>query len=224
MRRRLIALCMTLACVATAAPAQVNFSIGIGINVPVYPHLVQVPGYPVYYAPSLAANFFYYDGVYWVLEGDHWYLSSWYNGPWQPVAPAYVPYYLLRVPVRYYRAPPPYFRGWRGSAPPHWGQQWGPQWEQQHNDWNKWDRRAVPPPAPLPTYQRGYSGERYPRTEQQPDLHGRNYGYQPQSEAARQHYQQQVAPQPGKQGPSDSQRGKGQGGGKGQGSGKEKND
>ena len=190
-RYRFIALCIALACAATAAPAQVSVSIGIGINVPVYPQLVLVPGYPVYYAPSLRANFFFYDGLYWVLEGDNWYMSSWYNGPWQLVAPVYVPYYVLRVPVRYYRAPPPYFRGWQPSAPPRWGRHWGPQWEQQHRGWDKWNRRAVPAPAPLPTYQRQYAGERYPRAELQPDLQSRNYRYQPRSDVARQHYQQQ---------------------------------
>ena len=109
MRRGFIALCMSLLCAATAVPTQAAVSVSIGINVPVYPRMVVVPGYPVYYAPSLDANFFFYDGMYWVLQGDNWYMSSWYNGPWTIVEPAYVPYYVLRVPVRYYRAPPPYF-------------------------------------------------------------------------------------------------------------------
>ena len=211
MRYRWIALCTALICAATAAPAQVSVSIGIGVNVPVYPRLVRVPGYPVYYAPGLSANFFFYDGLYWVFEGDGWYVSSWYNGPWQLVAPGYGPYDVLRVPVRYYRAPPPYFRGWQPSAPPRWGQHWGPQWEQQHRGWDKSNRRAVPPPAPLPTYQRRYSGERYPRAEQQPDLQGRHYRYQPRSEVARQHLQPQAPRQPGKQAPPQSQRSRGQG-------------
>ncbi|HEY9067707.1 MAG TPA: hypothetical protein VIO33_22175 [Burkholderiaceae bacterium] len=163
----------------------------IGINVPVYPRMVVVPGYPVYYAPSLGANYFFYDGMYWVLVGDNWYMSSWYNGPWVIVEPAYVPYYVLRVPVRYYRAPPPYFRGWPPSAPPRWGHHWGPQWEQRHRDWNRWDRHARPAPAPLPVYQRRYSGDRYPSPAQQANLQTRNYHYQPRAEVARQHVQQQ---------------------------------
>ena len=191
MRRTLIALCMSLLCAATAAPTHAAVSVSIGINVPVYPQMVVVPGYPVYYAPTLGANFFFYDGMYWVLQGDNWYMSSWYNGPWAIVEPAYVPYYVLRVPVRYYRAPPPYFRGWQPSAPPRWGNHWGPQWEQQHRDWNRWNRRAVPGPAPLPTYQRRYSGERYPSAVQQTNLQTRNYHYQPRTEVARQHVQQQ---------------------------------
>ena len=43
---------------ATSALAQV--SISIGINLPLFPTLVQVPGYPVYYAPRLNSNFFFY--------------------------------------------------------------------------------------------------------------------------------------------------------------------
>ena len=191
MRRRFIALCTSILCAATAAPLHAAVSVSIGINVPVYPQMVVVPGYPVYYAPALGSNFFFYDGMYWVLEGDSWYMSSWYNGPWAIVAPAYVPYYVLRVPVRYYMAPPPYFRGWQPTAPPRWGNHWGPQWEQGHHDWNRWNRRAMPGPAPLPTYQRRYSGDHYPGPVQQANLQSRNYHYQPRTEAARQHVQQQ---------------------------------
>jgi hypothetical protein len=63
--------------VATAAPAHVN----IGINISLFPELVQVPGYPVYYAPRHEANYFFYDGLYWVLVDDVWYSSDWCNGP-----------------------------------------------------------------------------------------------------------------------------------------------
>ena len=43
-------------------------SINIGINVPVYPELVLVPGYPVYYDPRADWNYFFYDGLYWVYQ------------------------------------------------------------------------------------------------------------------------------------------------------------
>ncbi len=185
----------------TSAHAQVN--IDIGINVPVYPQLVRVPGYPVYYAPRASSNYFFYDGVYWVYQGDNWYASSWYNGPWQVVEPRYVPLYVLRVPVRYYRQPPPYFRGWRADAPPRWGQHWGRDWEQHRAGWDRWDRRAAPRPAPLPAYQRQYAGDRYPRVvEQQRSIRSEHYRYQPRDDAARQHYQPQRddhRPQPERQ-------------------------
>lgn len=181
---------------ATPATAQVNIGVGlpgvsIGINLPVYPQLVRVPGYPVYYAPRLDSNFFFYDGMYWVYQRDNWYASSWYNGPWELVDPYNVPLYVLRVPVRYYRHPPEYFRGWRADAPPRWGEHWGNQWEQRRSGWDRWNRKSAPAPAPLPAYQRKYSGNRYPQPEQQHALQSRNYRYQPRDAIVQQHYKEQ---------------------------------
>ncbi len=186
---------------ATSAAAQFSISIGlpgvsIGINVPVYPELVRVPGYPVYYAPRLQSNFFFYDGMYWVYEGDNWYASSWYNGPWGLVAPEAVPLFILRIPVRYYRSPPSYFRAWQADAPPRWGEHWGNAWQQQRSGWDRWNRRSAPAPAPLPTYQRQYSAARYPQqVEQQQVLRSRNYRYQPREAIVRQEFQQPAPPQ-----------------------------
>lgn len=187
MRLRILVMVFLLG-VATAAPAQVN----IGINISLFPELVQVPGYPVYYAPRHDANYFFYDGLYWVLVDDVWYSSDWYNGPWYRVAPDYVPVYLLRVPVRYYRHPPAYFRGWQPNAPPRWGEHWGRDWEQRRAGWDRWNRAAVPKPAPLPTYQRRYSGDRYPRADEQHALNNRNYSYRPRDTMVRDHVRPQV--------------------------------
>jgi hypothetical protein len=175
------------------ATAQVNIQIGmpsvaIGVNLPAFPQLVPVPGYPVYYAPALEANYFFYDGMYWVFENDGWYASAWFNGPWSPVSPRAVPAFLLRVPVRYYRQPPAFFRGWRPDASPRWDEHWGPSWAQQHAGWNRWDRRSAPPPAPLPVYQKAYEGNRYPAPELQPTLHDRNYAYWPRDGNVRRAY------------------------------------
>lgn len=196
MRTGLIVLWM-LMCSITSAAAQL--SVSIGINLPVYPQLVVVPGYPVYYAPQVNSNYFFYDGMYWVYDGDNWYASSWYNGPWQLVTPEAVPLFVLRVPVRYYRRPPVYFRGWRSDAPPRWGEHWGDAWAQRRSGWDNWNRSSAPPPAPLPVYQRQYSGSRYPRAEQQQVLQGQNYRYQPHDAAVQQYYQApraQSAPAP----------------------------
>jgi len=187
-----------------SAKAEVHIGIGlpnvsIGINLPVYPELVRVPNYPVYYAPRMDANYFFYDGMYWVYENDTWYASSWYNGPWGAVDPYYVPLYILRIPVRYYRQPPVYFRGWVSSRPPRWGQHWGHGWEQRRSGWNHWNRNSVPAPAPLPVYQRQYSGDRYPQVEQQHTLRSQQYRYQPRDKVVRQHLQHpapHVAPPP----------------------------
>jgi len=182
--------------------------ISIGINLPLYPELVPVPGYPVYYAPQVDSNYFFYDGMYWVYQRDNWYASSWYNGPWGLIGPEAVPLFVLRVPVRYYRQPPPYFRGWSSDAPPRWGDHWGNSWTQSHRGWDSWNRNAVPAPAPLPSYQRQYSGNRYPAAEQQRVLQSQNYRYQPHDAVVRQHYQTQqgAAPVPLGQPPQSGSR------------------
>ncbi|HOP41144.1 MAG TPA: hypothetical protein PLI53_08875 [Geobacteraceae bacterium] len=197
-------LCLVL-CLGAVAEAQVSIGVGtpnvsIGINLPLFPQLVRIPGYPVYYAPQVAANYFFYDGMYWVFSNDNWYASTWYNGPWGLVAPEVVPYYILRVPVRYYRHPPPYFHGWRANAPPRWGDHWGPNWAQRRSGWNHWNRKIVPRPAPLPSYQRNYPAKRYPRVRQQPKLRSQHYHYQPRSQASRQHYQHHRASPPVRKG------------------------
>ena len=195
---------------ATSAPAQVSIGIAtpnlsIGINLPLFPELVPVPGYPVYYAPRVNANYFFYDGLYWVYLDDYWYASYWYNGPWSIVQPEVVPVFILRIPVRYYRHPPPYFHGWRSDAPPRWGEHWGRGWEQQRRGWDQWRRGTAPARAPLPVYQRQYSGDRYPRhVEQQQSLRSQHYRYQPRDKAVRQHFQQQG----GQRGTAPAQRGR----------------
>ena len=195
MRCALIVLLLLL-CAVRPAAAQVSIGIGlpsinIGINLPAFPELVVVPGSPVYYAPRLDGNFFFYDGLFWAYQGDNWYASSWYNGPWALAAPEIVPVFILRVPVRYYRHPPVYFRGWQSSAPPHWGEHWGREWEQHRGGWDKGPRGPAPRPAPLPVYQRQYSGPRYPSVDRQPALVSRNYHYQPREPVVREHFQQQ---------------------------------
>lgn len=191
MRNRLFVLCAALFVVAPAS-AEMNVGIGfpnvsIGITLPFYPDFEPVPGYPVYYAPRLDANYFFYDGLYWVFQDDSWFVSTWYNGPWQVVNPEYVPDYVLRVPVRYYRQPPRFFIGWQQHLPPLWGQYWGSDWSQRRSGWDHWNHAAVPKPAPLPVYQRKYSGGRYPGADQQHTLHGRNYRYQPLDPVVRQY-------------------------------------
>ena len=187
---------LLLLCSVSAAEAQISIGIGlpnvsIGINLPLFPELVPVPGYPVYYAPRVDSNYFFYDGMYWVYQDDNWYASSWYNGPWGFVEPTAVPLFILRVPVRYYRQPPVYFRGWQSNAPPRWGQHWGHGWEQQRRGWDRWNRGAAPRRAPLPVYQRQYTGDRYPRqVEQQHRLRNESYRYQPRDKAVRQHFKQ----------------------------------
>lgn len=163
------------ALLAVGAPNYAAAEVNVGIHLSLFPDLIPVPGYPVYYAPQLEANFFFYDGEYWLYEDDGWYTSHWYDGPWEYVDPDDVPLFVLRVPVRYYRAPPPFFRGWYYDDAPRWGHYWGPTWQNRHRDWERWDRNRAPRPAPLPTYQRHYSGEQYPNRQQQHEIRERNY-------------------------------------------------
>lgn len=219
LRHVLLAVSVALGTVMVAAPAaaQVNVEIAIpGVNIgiyqPVYPELVLVPGYPVYYAPQARANTFFYDGYYWVFHEDRWYMSDWYDGPWDLVDPYSVPLFVLRVPVRYYVNPPVYFNGWILAAPPRWDLHWGPRWVQHRHGWNHWDHRSVPRAAPPPVYQRHYAGERYPRREYQHELRDRHYRYQPRDSVVRQQAQERplprtsIPPQPGAQGHSEAPR------------------
>src|SRR6185437_16483347 len=77
MRYLLVALSLLLGA-AMPARAQVSLDIhlpgiDLGINAATYPQLVLIPGYPVYYDPRAASNYFFYDGLYWVYQADTWY-------------------------------------------------------------------------------------------------------------------------------------------------------
>jgi hypothetical protein len=181
MRISLVASVLLLTATVPAA-AQLSISINIGS----YPEFMAVPGYPVYYAPDVGGNYFFYDGLYWVYQDDNWYSSSWYNGPWESVGPMYVPIYVLQIPVRYYQHPPQYFRGWQSDRPPHWNDHWGRNWAQRRQDWDRPQDRAHYSPAPLPDYQRRYSGRDYPRADQQQVIQQQNYRYHPRSVGDRQ--------------------------------------
>ncbi len=176
---------------ARTKPGISSPSASIGIKLPGYPVLARVPGSPIYYAPRMDSNYFFYDGLYWVYQGDNWYAGSWYNGPWRLVPPDAVPVHVLRVPVRYYRQRPAHFQGWTLSAPPRWGEHWGNGWSQRHAGWDHWKRNSAPASAPLPAYQRQYSGDRYPGAERQQALQDQHYPYQAHDPMVR---QQQLVP------------------------------
>ena len=71
-----------LLCTAVPGAAQISIGIGvpsldIGIHLPALPTLTIVQGLPVYYAPRINSNFFFYDCMYWIYQDDSWYSSSW---------------------------------------------------------------------------------------------------------------------------------------------------
>ena len=187
MRSVIVAACLAIGSL-TAIPASAAVSVNIGFSLPAYPRLVAVPGYPVYYAPDVDANYFFYDGMYWYFDGATWYDSPWYNGPWTLVDPFYVPSFILRVPVRYYHRPPVWFRGWRAAEAPRWHEHWGRDWATRRADWNRWDRRSAPHAAPLPSYQQRYSASSYPTPAQQAQIHAQQYRYAPREQIVQEHY------------------------------------
>ncbi len=170
--RVLIAVAFAVLLLGSAAEAQVS------VNLTVFPNLVPVPNYPVYYAPGVRANYFFYDGLYWVfnVNDGYWYSSSWYNGPWVYVEPVFVPQPILVVPYRYYGVHPVYWGGWAYDAPPRWGIHWGHAWEARRVGWDHWERHRYVI-APLPLYQRDYPRDRYPSPAQQIVIHNEHYKY-----------------------------------------------
>ncbi len=175
-------------CTVPAGAAEIS----VGVDISEYPELALVPDYPVYYAPAVGANYFFYDGDFWMYQDDNWYRSPWYDGPWERVAAEDVPDILLQVPVRYYMQPPAYFFIWWYDDPPHWGEHWGHDWERHRLGWNRRDHRLHDKPAPLPDYQRQYSGDRYPvLIEQQRELQHKNYRYQERDPLVLRHSQVQ---------------------------------
>lgn len=187
-------LIMLAMAVLTSLPARATVSIDIGINVPSYPTLQRIPGYPVYYVPRMHANYFFYDGLYWVYAPDGWYVSPWYDGPWDFVAIDSVPLFILRIPVRYYGYPPVIFREWVRDAPPRWDRVWGPDWARRHQQWEHWNRAATPAPAPLPRYQQRFTRANYPNEVQRRELVQEHYRYTPRDNQARQHWQEHGGP------------------------------
>ena len=182
MKRALIAFALFAASIFPAA-AQEYYD--VGVDLPQYPEMQPIPDSPVYYAPDVDANYFYYDGQYWDYYNDAWYTSTWYNGPWAYVEPIYVPTYVLWVPIRFYRRPPVFFRRWNPAAPPHWAERWGRSWQVRHNEIFGGQRARPPVRAPLPEYQRQFNRANYPRPQQQATIHAQQYPYRPRDTVTR---------------------------------------
>lgn len=187
MKRILLAALLFLSAILPAA-AQEYYD--IDVDLPQYPEMLPVPDSPVYYAPAVDSNYFFYDGLYWDYFNDRWYASPWYNGPWSYVDPIYVPTYVLWVPIRYYHHHPAHWHGWNVNGPPKWGQHWGADWQARHNEYYRGNPSSNAR-APLPEYQRTYSRANYPRAvNQQSYLHSQHYAYRPQERVVQQHYVQ----------------------------------
>jgi hypothetical protein len=180
--KRLLAALLLIA--ATVMPAAAQTYSDIDVDLPYFPEMQPIPDSPVYWAPGVDSNYFFYDGLFWDYHHDLWHWSAWYNGPWMVADPVYVPTYVLWVPVRYYHKPAHHFHGIHPDKPPRWGQHWGRDWQARHNQVysglpTAWQR------APLPRYQSIYNRANYPRGyEQQRALHAQHYTWQPREGTA----------------------------------------
>jgi len=121
--------------------ADVHIGINIGVPPPpplvmeAPPALVAVPQTPVYYAPSLPYNYFYFGGLYYAFHDDHWFSAVSYGGPWTFVTIEHVPRPILAVPVSYYKVKP---AQWKEHGPPPWARHGhGHERWHEHDDWQE---------------------------------------------------------------------------------------
>jgi hypothetical protein len=94
---------------ASATASDVKITIGLGVPPLVLtapPQLVVVPGTPVYYAPEVSANLFFYQGLYYIVANGVWSMAPAYTGPWAVIQIGQVPAPVVAVPVEYYKIPP----------------------------------------------------------------------------------------------------------------------
>jgi hypothetical protein len=147
-----IATALAAACLASAGPAAAGMNVNIGIEVPLPvivvsapPAVVVIPGTPVYYAPGLQADIFFYQGFWWTPNRGAWFRAQSYDGPWAAVPGRRVPPAFGHLPPNYREAvaherPIPY-----GQFKKHW-QEWDRDRERGHGprdkDW-KHDDKAM---------------------------------------------------------------------------------
>ena len=174
-RRTLIGGVAILMLIGSARLADAQVSVNIGINLPGPPRLVAVPATPVVmYAPSVGANYFFYGNRYYVFANDGWFVGPGYNGPWTIVAPEFVPRPILRVPVRYYRVPPPAWRGWQRASAPRWEPRWGQRWAEHPPV--KRAQHQHPPQERHPQQQQKQHHEAPHGAQHHQDKHQRDHG------------------------------------------------
>ena len=93
-------------------------SVNLGIFVGDPPAMVSIPGTPVYHAPSVPHNYFYYRWQYYLFHQGAWFVAANCNGPWTVIALDHVPKPILAVPVTYYKVPQGHWK--KSVGPPPW--------------------------------------------------------------------------------------------------------
>jgi hypothetical protein len=119
----LVAAAALLVAATSAMASDVKINIGLGVPPIVLsapPQLVVVPGTPVYYAPEVSANLFFYKGRYYSVTNGVWAVAPAYNGPWAVIQIGQVPAPVVAVPVAYYKIPPGQLKK---HGPPPWAGQ-----------------------------------------------------------------------------------------------------
>jgi hypothetical protein len=120
----------------------VNVSFGIdmvapppGVFVTRPPALYIIPGTPVYYAPQVEKQLYFYSDNWYRLYDGYWFRAAYHNGPWAYLAPPGVPVVFRRLSPRYYVVPPrdQYRVSW---APPRY---WRPMGARHYGDRDEWD-------------------------------------------------------------------------------------
>jgi hypothetical protein len=130
--------------VASRGAAEVNVNINIGapplppppIVIAEPPPMIVVPRTDVYYAPSVAYDFFYYGGHYYTFHEGGWFWSASVHGPWWSVHLGSVPRPVLAVPIAYYKARPVAWRGCKHHGPPPWAPAHGYRRKHGHGNGN----------------------------------------------------------------------------------------
>jgi len=124
------------------ASADVSVHIGIGaplptVVVPAPPAVVVIPGTPVYYAPDVGIDLFFYSGRWYRKHDGHWYIATYYNGPWAYLPAARVPTVFVNLPGGSYNIPPGHQRIPYGQLKKHW-KKWDKEhrkhWKHRHED------------------------------------------------------------------------------------------
>ena len=105
--------------------AEVNVHVGIGLPLPIVlipaaPAVVCIPDTPVYYAPDVGIDIFFYSGHWYRPYRGYWYRATYYNGPWAYLPPQRVPAVLVHLPANNYNVPPGHQRIPYGQLKKHW--------------------------------------------------------------------------------------------------------
>ncbi|MEW6326713.1 MAG: hypothetical protein AB1487_03855 [Thermodesulfobacteriota bacterium] len=105
--------------------AEVDVSINIGLPLPAIvvstpPAVVMIPGTPVYFAPDIEVDIFFYRGYWYRPYRQRWYRASHYNGPWCYIAPRAVPSVVVNLPPDYRHIPPGHEKIPYGQLKKHW--------------------------------------------------------------------------------------------------------